>query len=120
MFIRDKSQYIPLQPNKYLSIYFPISNTELDEYCRRLETHYDLNNNLPKTWDDFKVMHPKAQYRTAEIFSILVKVFESERTTLIDKVLNEYEWYIMDFWYYTCNSCRLPREFCRNYKKCIS
>ena len=86
---------------------------ELDEHRRRLETKYNPNT-LPTSWEEFTSLPNLKQYELAGVLSILVEAFGYYRSDFIEIVLREFEWYLMDFWYHTCRSCRLPVSHCKN------
>jgi len=97
------SQYIPR----------PMSSVTKAEHKRRLGSIVPFET-LPKSMGEMKALSFEEQLKVAKVFFILVKLFEYEQDDFIQEILVEYEWPLSDLWYYTCNECGFPNEFCGN------
>ena len=91
----------------------PITKVKRDKHKRRMNNQIDIES-LPKNWEEFKNYSSDEQGKLALTFSVLVALHEDKRTDFIQGVLMEYEWELANSWYYSCDGCGFPEEFCKN------
>jgi hypothetical protein len=82
-----------------------------EEHKRRVRDRIDVED-LPKTWEEFKLLSAEEQERMAKILSVVVQLFDYARTDFIQGVIQEYEWILSSYWLFVCKDCGFPDEFC--------
>ena len=81
------------------------------EHKRRVRDRIEIEN-LPKSWDEFKLLSTEEQERMAKVLSVVIELFDYARTDFIQGVIMEYEWPLASYWLFVCKDCGFPEEFC--------